>query len=68
MKKLLKFISLTFVFGLLVSCTNYENSGATVSFTFNPADFYKNSGARDVPIYSTAGSDTFYLVASIMGD
>ena len=68
MKKLLNFISLTFIFGLLVSCTNYENSGATVSFTFNPADFYKNSGARDVPISSTAGSDTFYLVASIMGD
>lgn len=64
MKKLLKFISLAFVFGLLVSCTNYENSGATVSFTFNPADFYKDSGARDVPVSNTGK----YLVASLMGD
>lgn len=64
MKKLLKFISLTFVFGLLLSCTNYENSGATVSFTFNGADFYKDSGARDVPV-SNPG---YYLVASLMGD
>lgn len=64
MKKLLKFISLTFVFGLLVSCTNYENSGTTVSFTFNPSDFFKDSGARDVPVSNTGK----YLVASLMGD